>query len=147
MKLIQKVLFLCTGNSCRSQIAEAIVNARLGDQWQAYSAATQPAGYVHSKAIAALAEIGIRHEGRSKLADELRKMDFDLVITVCDDAAKKCPIWLGKGQRIHMGFPDPAKAEGTEPEVIQVFRTVRDAIEVKVLESLKAQPLKPSING
>ena len=147
MKRIQEVLFLCTGNSCRSQIAEAIVNARLGDQWQAYSAATQPAGYVHPKAIATLAEIGIRHEGRSKLADELRKMDFDLVITVCDDAAKKCPIWLGKGQRIHMGFPDPAKAEGTDPEVMQVFRTVRDAIEVKVLESLKAQPRKPSING
>ena len=68
----RKVLFLCTGNSCRSQMAEAIVNARLGDAWEAYSAGTQPAGYVHPLASAALAEIGIQHEGRSKHADEYR---------------------------------------------------------------------------
>ncbi len=81
---MKKVLFLCTGNSCRSQMAEAIVNARLGDAWQAFSAGTRPAGYVHPKAIAALAEIGIRHKGRSKLADEFRDVDLDLVVTVCE---------------------------------------------------------------
>ncbi len=132
------VLFLCTGNSCRSQMAEAIVNARLNDRWQAYSAGTRPTGYVHPKALAALAEIGIQHQGRSKLVDEFRGMDFDLVITVCDSAAEDCPVWLGKGRRLHHSFPDPAKAEGTEEEVMQVFRTVRDAIEREIGQLLQS---------
>ncbi len=108
----RRVLFLCTGNSCRSQIAEAIVNARLGDVWEAYSAGTQPAGYVHPLALLALREIGIEHDGRSKSADEFRTVPFDLVVTVCDDAAENCPVWLGQGRRVHLGFPDPAKAIG-----------------------------------
>ena len=87
----RKVLFLCTGNSCRSQMAEAIVNARLGDAWEAYSAGTRPAGYVHPLALRALAEIGIVHNGRSKHADEYRDVPFDLVVTVCDDAAENVP--------------------------------------------------------
>lgn len=124
----RNVLFLCTGNSCRSQMAEAITNARQGDTWRAYSAGTQPAGYVHPKAIQVLAEIGIQHEGRSKHADELREVDFDLVVTVCDSAAEECPLWLGPGIRVHHSFPDPAKAAGSEGEVLEVFRQVRDAI-------------------
>jgi arsenate reductase (thioredoxin) len=124
----RNVLFLCTGNSCRSQMAEAITNARRGDTWRAYSAGTQPAGYVHPKAIQALAEIGIQHDGRSKHADELRGVDFDLVVTVCDSAAEECPLWLGPGIRVHYSFPDPAKATGSEDEVLEVFRQVRDAI-------------------
>ena len=91
-------------------MAETIVNARLGDRWQAFSAGTRPAGFVHPKAIAALAEIGIQHHGRSKLADEFREADLDVVVTVCDSAAEECPIWVGKGKRIHHSFPDPAKA-------------------------------------
>lgn len=134
----RKVLFLCTGNSCRSQMAEAIVNARLGDRWQAFSAGTQPTGAVHPKAIQALAEIGITHHGRSKSADEFRQADFDLVVTVCDDAAENCPVWLGKGQRLHVGFPDPAKATGSEEEVMAVFRTVRDEIERKIPAALES---------
>ncbi|MFZ5880650.1 MAG: arsenate reductase ArsC [Chloroflexota bacterium] len=126
---MKKVLFLCTGNSCRSQMAEALVNARLGETWQAVSAGTKPAGYVHPKALAALSEIGIRHEGRSKLADEFKGVDFDLVVTVCDSAAEECPIWLGMGKRTHHSFPDPAKAEGTDDEIMNVFRAVRDDIE------------------
>lgn len=122
----RKVLFLCTGNSCRSQMAEAIVNARLGDTWEAFSAGTKPAGYVHPKAIAALAEIGIHHTGRSKLADEFRGVDFDLVVTVCDSAAEECPLWLGKGKRVHHSFPDPAKVTGTDEEIMAAFRAVRD---------------------
>jgi arsenate reductase (thioredoxin) len=118
------VLFLCTGNSCRSQMAEAIVNARLGDEWQAVSAGTKPAGYVHPKALEALSEIGIQHEGRSKLADEFKGVDFDLVVTVCDSAAEECPIWLGKGKKVHHSFPDPA-ASGD----LNDFRKVRDDIE------------------
>src|SRR5574339_931600 len=121
---MKKVLFLCTGNSCRSQMAEAIVKARLGEAWHAVSAGTKPAGYVHPKALAALAEIGIQHTGRSKRADEFRDADFDLVVTVCDSAAEECPIWLGKGKRTHHSFPDPAKAAGTEDQVMQVFRSV-----------------------
>jgi arsenate reductase len=137
---MKTVLFLCTGNSCRSHMAEAIVNARLGEQWQAFSAGTQPAGYVHPKAIAALAEIGIQHTGESKHTDEFRNANFDLVVTVCDDAAENCPVWLGKGKRVHIGFPDPAKAEGTDDEVMQVFRSVRDEIDNKIIELLNSYP-------
>ena len=128
----RKVLILCTGNSCRSQMAEAIVNTRLGETWEAVSAGTKPAGYTHPMAIKALAEIGIVHAGRSKHADEFRGVDFDVVITVCDDAAENCPVWLGKGKRVHIGFDDPAKAEGNDEQVLAVFCRVRDEIADKI---------------
>ena len=128
----RKVLFLCTGNSCRSQMAEAIVNARMGDRWEAVSAGTKPAGYVHPKALAALAEIDIQHQGRSKLADEFRGVDFDLVVTVCDSAAEECPLWLGKGKRLHHSFPDPAKTDDMDD-----FRRVCEAIAIEIPELLK----------
>jgi arsenate reductase len=117
----RKVLFLCTGNSCRSQMAEAIVNA-----------GTKPAGYVHPKALEALSEIGIQHEGRSKLVDEFKGVDFDLVVTVCDSAAEECPVWLGKGKRTHHSFPDPAITDNMDD-----FRKVRDAIELEITKLLK----------
>ena len=129
---MNKVLFLCTGNSCRSQMAEAIVNARLGEAWHAVSAGTKPAGYVHPKALEALAEIGIQHTGRSKRADEFREVDFDLVVTVCDSAAEECPVWLGKGKKVHHSFPDPALTDDMND-----FRAVRDDIEKVILELLK----------
>ena len=135
--MTRNVLFLCTGNSCRSQMAEAIVNTRLSDDWQAYSAGTEPAGYVHPKAIQVLDEIGITHSGESKSTDQFREMDFELVVTVCDDAAENCPVWLGKGKRAHLSFPDPAKAEGTDEEQLAVFRSVRDAIAQKIPELLR----------
>ncbi len=128
----RSVLFLCTGNSCRSQMAEAIVNARLTNDWRAFSAGTEPSGYVHPKAIQVLTEIGITHQGESKSTDQFRDMDFDLVVTVCDDAAENCPVWLGKGKRVHLGFPDPARATGTDEEQLAVFRSVRDAIAAQV---------------
>jgi arsenate reductase len=134
---MRKVLILCTGNSCRSQMAEALINEKLGDTWQAFSAGTDPAGYVHPKAIKALEEIGIHHSGDSKHIDDLPTKEFDSVITVCDDAAETCPVWLGKGVRHHIGFPDPAKAKGTDEEIIAVFRKVRDNIEERVLSYLK----------
>lgn len=124
----RKVLFLCTGNSCRSQMAEAIVNARLGDQWEAFSAGTHPQGYVHPLALRALEEIGIHHEGYSKPADEFMDADLDLVVTVCDSAAEECPVWLGKGNRVHRGFRDPFGTQGSEEEQMQVYRAVRDEI-------------------
>jgi len=104
-------------------MAEAIVNARLSETWKADSAGTKPTGYVHPKALKALTEIGIWHKGRSKLVDEFRDVDFDLVITVCDSAAEECPIWLGKGKKIHHSFPDPAKTDDMAD-----FRIVRDEI-------------------
>jgi len=119
-------------------MAEAIVNARLSEPWQAFSAGTQPAEYVHPKAIAALKEIGIQHTGKSKHTNEFRDVDFDLVVTVCDDAAENCPVWLDPGKRVHIGFPDPAKAEGTDAEIMQVFRTVCDDIERQIVPLLEA---------
>jgi len=122
------VLFLCTGNSCRSQMAEAIVNEEMGAEWKAYSAGTKPAGYVHPRALQALAETGIQHEGYSKSIDEFREMPFNLVVTLCDSAAEECPVWLGSGIRIHQSYPDPAEVTGTEQEIMQAFRIVRDSI-------------------
>lgn len=133
---LKKVLFLCTGNSCRSQMAEALVNDRLGRMWQAYSAGTQPSGYVHPKALAVLDEIGIQHEGHSKDVSAITDIPFDLVVTVCDDAAENCPVWLGEGNKTHIGFPDPAKATGSDEEITGVFRKVRDDIEDKIIPLL-----------
>jgi arsenate reductase len=117
----KKVLFLCTGNSCRSQMAEAIINARLGETWEASSAGTKPAASIHPKAIAALAEIGIQHAGRTKQVDEFRNVEFDLVVTLCDSAQEECPVWLGQGKRFHHDYPDPAKTNDMDD-----FRKVRD---------------------
>lgn len=132
-KMKKKVLFLCTGNSCRSQMAEAIVNARLSETWEASSAGTKPTGYVHRMAVAALAEIGIEHTGRSKPVDEFRRMDPDLVVTLCDPAERDCPVWLGKGKRVHHSFPDPAKKNEMND-----FRIVRDDMEREIIALLKA---------
>jgi arsenate reductase (thioredoxin) len=134
----KSVLFLCTGNSCRSHMAEGLTNYFLGDKWQAFSAGTEPAGYVHPLAIKAMAELCIDISGHiSKTADEFRQTVFDLVVTVCDDAAENCPVWLGKGQKMHISFPDPAKATGADDEKLLVFRQVRDDIRDKVLERLR----------
>jgi arsenate reductase len=131
-----RVLVLCTGNSARSQMAEGLINAQLADRFVAFSAGTQPAGYVHPQAIAALREIGIDISHHfSKSTDEFKGQSFDVVITVCDDAAENCPVWLGQGQRVHIGFPDPAAAP--PPLQAQQFRTVRDAIQNRILEYLR----------
>ena len=132
-----QVLVLCTGNSARSQMAEGLINAQLADRFVAQSAGTQPAGYVHPQAIAALREIGIDiSRQRSKSADEFRPVPFDVVITVCDDAAENCPVWLGAGQRVHLGFPDPAAAPVEQQP--QQFRAVRDALSEQLLGYLRA---------
>ena len=123
-----RVLFLCNGNSCRSQMAEAIVNANLGDQWEAFSAGSRPAGFVHPLALKALSEVGIDHHGRSKSIDEYRGQSFDVVVTLCDQADEECPIWLGKGRISHRPFPDPADVTGDNGEKLAAFRKVRDEI-------------------
>jgi arsenate reductase len=136
----RKVLILCTGNSCRSQMAEALINGKLSEKWEAYSAGTEPSGYVHPKALIVLSELGITHEGSSKHTTDLEINVFDVVITVCDDAAENCPVWLGQGKRHHIGFPDPAKAEGSDEEILLAFRNVRDSITEKVLPFLEYYP-------
>ncbi|GFO68670.1 arsenate reductase [Geomonas limicola] len=133
----KRVLFLCTHNSCRSQMAEGIVNHDLGDRFDAFSAGTE-ATSVNARAIAILKEIGIdisRH--RSKVLGEFDGQQFDYVITLCGDANDKCPLFFGGVQRIHIGFSDPSRIkEGTEAEIMEEFRKVRDEIRVKLTEFL-----------
>ncbi len=136
----QRILILCTGNSCRSQLAEALVNHDFAGRWEAVSAGTRPAGYVHALAVRALAELGIDHAGTSKQVDVFRGQPFDLVLTVCDSANEDCPVWLGSGRRVHIGFPDPAAAQGDEAAVFQVFRDVRDDIRARLATLLTEQP-------
>jgi arsenate reductase len=140
----RRVLFLCTGNSARSQIAEGLVNHFLGDRWEALSAGTHPTGYVHPLAVQAMAELGIDISGqRSKSVEEFRGQPFDVVITLCDSAAQECPVWLGPGRAVHMGFPDPARADGVMADRIDAFRQVRDAIREKVLRYLETEAVEP----
>jgi arsenate reductase (thioredoxin) len=138
------VLVLCTGNSARSQMAEGLINAQLADRFEAQSAGTHPAGYVHPQAVAALREIGIDiSDHRSKSTDEFKGTSFDVVITVCDSAAENCPVWLGQGRRVHIGFPDPAAAPPDRQA--QQFRAVRDAIQDQLLGYLRAW--QPEVKG
>jgi arsenate reductase len=143
----QRALFLCTGNSARSQMAEALVNHFLGDTWEAYSAGTKPSGYVHPLAVEAMAELGIDISAqRSKSTETFREMDLDRVITLCDDAARNCPAWLGKGHVKHMGYPDPAAAEGSRSERLEAFRQVRDGLREQMLAYLQ-QDDDPTMEG
>jgi len=129
----KQVLFLCTGNSCRSQMAEGLVDHYLGDERKAYSAGTRPSGYVHPLAVQAMSDLGIDIAlQRSKSIEGFREADFDTVVTVCDDAAENCPVWLGKGRTVHIGFEDPALATGSYEERLAVFRQVRDQIRHKI---------------
>jgi arsenate reductase len=136
-QVVRRVLILCTGNSARSQMAEAIINTRRAGQWLAFSAGTQPAKRVHPLAIRALEAIGIaHHEGLPKPIEQFIGQPFDLVITVCDDAAESCPMWGGQGERVHLGFPDPAAVTGSEAEQYAAFERVRDAIAERLLAAL-----------
>ncbi len=127
-------------------MAEALVNHFLSGSWQAVSAGTQPAGFVHPLALQVLAELGIQHHGESKSADSFRGVKFERVITVCDDAAENCPVWLGAGVRSHLGFSDPARAEGSEAEKLAAFRAVRDQIREQVLDFLATDPAISSLS-
>jgi arsenate reductase len=129
----EKVLFLCTANSCRSQMAEGIANHFLGERIEAFSAGTE-ASFVNPRAITVLREIGVDISGhRSKNVDEFAGEQFDHTITLCGDARDKCPIFSGGGKRVHIGFADPAKAVGTEEEILEAFRRVRDEIKDALL--------------
>jgi arsenate reductase len=133
----RRVLFLCTGNSARSQMAEGFVNALRGEQWEALSAGVTPSGEVHPLAIRAMAEVDIDiSDHESKHLNLFRNAELDLVVTVCDNAAKSCPLWLGRGEVVHMAFPDPAAATGSEEERLDAFRRVRDSIRERILPHL-----------
>ncbi len=119
-------------------MAEGMINYYLGDDWLAFSAGTEPAGYVHPLAIASMAELGIDiSDNKSKSTEQFRHSSLDWVVTVCDDAAENCPIWLGQANTVHIGFPDPARATGTDDEKMTVFRQVRDDIRKQVLGFLE----------
>lgn len=124
----QRVLFLCNHNSCRSQMAEGLVNHYLGDRFQAYSAGTE-ATAVNPLAARCLSELGIDISGhRSKIIDEFAGKTFDHVITLCGNANEQCPLFFGGVKRVHIGFYDPSRLLGTEDEVLPEFRRVRDDI-------------------
>lgn len=128
-----RVLALCTGNSCRSQMAEAWLH-RLGrGNVAAFSAGSRPAGYVHPLAVRVMAETGTDiSRYRSKPISDFLGQAFDYVITVCDDAEEACPVFPGKGIRVHWGLEDPARVEGDEIQRLQVFRRVRDDLRQRV---------------
>jgi arsenate reductase len=128
-----RIVFLCTGNSCRSQMAEGLLRRRLGDRVDVASAGTRPAGLVHPFAIRAMAEIDVDiSDHRPKTITGLGDAPIDLAITVCDDANQACPHFPGAREQIHVGFDDPAHALGPEDEVMAVFRRVRDEIATEV---------------
>jgi arsenate reductase len=132
------VLILCTGNSCRSHLAEGIVRAAAGDAVRVASAGSKPAGYVHPLAIAVMQEIGIDISSHhSKHLSEFLDQSVETVITVCGNADQACPMFPGQVNRYHWGFDDPAHATGTDEEKLAVFRRVRDEIR-RVFEAYAA---------
>ena len=132
------ILVLCTGNSCRSHLAEGILRAASGGKFRVASAGSKPAGYVHPLGIEAMKEIGIDISAhRSKHLDEFLSEKVETVITVCGNADQACPMFPGQVNRHHWGFDDPAHAEGSDEEKMQVFRRVRDEIR-RVFEAYAA---------
>lgn len=126
---MKRILILCTGNSCRSQIAEGFLKS-FDNRLEVFSAGTNPASQVHPKAIQVMSEIGIDlSQNHPKKVDQFVSDSFDFVITVCGNAKETCPVFIGKvGKQLHIGFEDPADATGTEEEILSEFRRIRDQI-------------------
>jgi arsenate reductase (thioredoxin) len=134
----QKVLFLCTGNSARSQMAEGLLQSIAGNQFEVFSAGTRPVG-LNPNAVTAMSEIGINIAGsRSKSVDEFAGQQFEYVFTVCDNAKEACPIFPGGGKRLHQSFEDPAAAPADRQLV--VFREVRDQIAERLRRFVREEP-------
>ncbi|MFI4876930.1 MAG: arsenate reductase ArsC [Blastopirellula sp. JB062] len=130
---MKRVLVLCTGNSCRSQMAEALFENLSDGQWKAESAGSKPSGYVHPLAIRAMSELDVDIADRqSKHVDQFADQPFDLVVTVCDNAKEACPVFPGAQQTLHWPFDDPADAAGDDEEKMVMFRRVRDEIQAKI---------------
>ena len=136
---MKRVLFICTKNSARSQMAEGLVKHDLAGEFQAFSAGTDPSD-VHPVAVAVMGELGIDISHHwSKAMDEFANEKFDYVITLCDQANESCPVFFGGTQRLHMGFDNPAAVPGSEAEKLSAFRKVRDQIREKVVGFLSKQ--------
>ncbi|MBH0193653.1 MAG: arsenate reductase ArsC [Nitrospira sp.] len=134
----RRVLFLCTGNSARSQMAEGLLRRLAGDRYDVYSAGTHPAG-LNPGAVAAMRELHIDISAqRSKRMDEFLDQAFDYVITVCDRAKESCPRWPHAGRLVHWNFEDPAAAMGSSDEQLKVFREVRDQIQTRLEQFINA---------
>lgn len=140
--MTSRVLVLCTGNSCRSVLAEALINHLGNGKFEAVSAGSNPAGYVHPKSIETLNRHGIDPgQPRSKSWDEFEGQSFDLVITVCDAAAaESCPVFLGKAQKLHWSTPDPAKATGTDQEIESAFDQAYSMLKERIESLINAEP-------
>ena len=135
---MKRVLILCTGNSCRSQMAEGLVNADLGEGWIARSAGTRPAAAVHPLAIRVMAELDLDISAHvPENVDVYIDQPWDLVITVCDSAKESCPVFPGPIETLHISFRDPAEAAGSEDEVLAVFRSVRDQIRDRLVPEIR----------
>ena len=131
--MTKRVLILCTGNSCRSQMAEFLWNHLGEGDWSAESAGSKPAGYVHPLAIEVMKELGLDlGNATSKHVDQFVDQPIDLVVTVCDGAKENCPTLPHVGETLHWPFFDPADAKGSEEEKTQVFREVRDEIRTRI---------------
>lgn len=128
--MTKRVLILCTGNSCRSQMAEALWEQLGEGEWQSASAGSKPSGYVHPLAIQAMQELNIDlSQHQSKSLHLFQDQSFDLVVTVCDNARESCPVFPGATETLHWPFDDPADATGTDEEKMTFFRRVRDEIQ------------------
>lgn len=139
-----KILILCTGNSCRSQMAHGYFSHFLSDDFEVYSAGTKTHG-VNPRAITVMAEEGIDiSHHTSNLLDEYLPIEFDYILTVCDNAKEACPIFPGKGKLIHHSFSDPYGATGTEEEILSEFRIVRDEIKSYIQEFISKENLSLS---
>jgi len=136
----RRVLVLCTGNSCRSQMAEGWIRQRLGDRWDVRSAGTHPAERIHPLAVRAMAEAGVDiSNGRPEPVEHYLHEPWDLVVTVCDAAREVCPVFPRPVPKLHLSFLDPAGAEGSEDERMAVFRRVRDEIRDRLLPEIERQ--------
>ena len=130
---MKRVLILCTGNSCRSQMAEALWESLGEGDWESESAGSKPSGYVHPLAVQAMQELDIDiSKHTSKSLEQFQDQDFDLVITVCDNAKESCPVFVGAKETLHWPFDDPADATGSDEEKMTMFRRVRDEIKNRI---------------
>ncbi|MCC9630163.1 arsenate reductase ArsC [Blastopirellula sp. JC732] len=134
---VKRVLVLCTGNSCRSQMAEALFESLSEGEWQSESAGSKPSGYVHPLAVRAMAELDVDiSANESKHVELFADQPFDLVVTVCDNAKEACPVFPGAKLTLHWPFDDPADATGDDEEKMVMFRRVRDEIKTKIASYL-----------
>ena len=133
----KRILIVCTGNSCRSQMGEGLIDALWGDRWEAFSAGTKPST-LNRRATLAMAEIGIDiSRQHSKSVDEFAGQSFDLVVTVCDDAKQNCPLIPGAKRTVHIPIPDPAEfTDLPDEQAIPHFREARDSLKMELVELL-----------